>query len=313
MREEAVRFGDRQHLVGVVTVPDQLVEGAPAMLFFNAGLIHHVGPSRLYVRLARRLAELGFVSLRFDFSGIGDSGVRTDNLSVEQAFFDDMHQAIRFLKEKVNVSQFILTGHCSGAWMAFLAAGEDEHVVGSIIMNPEGGEEEWVEYDRLRKTSRFYENYYAKEALVDPQRWKKLLTGQAHYRNIASNVLKTIVWNRISTAAFKVRQRISAPAADTAEPSVLEQRFPNITSTFINRPVQLLLLFSEGSSAIEHAHHMIGRELNRMFQSGVAKEIIIPNADHMFTLRAGQQALMVKIEDWCRTFLPKAVPEQATP
>src|SRR5262245_46637148 len=99
MREEAIRFGARQELIGVVTAPDQPVESLPAVLFLNAGLIHHVGPSRLYVRLARRLTALGFVTLRFDFSGIGDSGARTDALSIEQAFFADMRHAMNYLKE----------------------------------------------------------------------------------------------------------------------------------------------------------------------------------------------------------------------
>lgn len=311
MREEAIRFGDRQHLIGVVTTPDQPSELVPAVLFFNAGLIHHVGPSRLYVRLARRLAALGFVTLRFDFSGIGDSGARTDGLAVEEGFYDDMRQAMDHLKAHFNISKFILTGHCSGAWMAFLAAGQDERVVGSAIMNPEGNEEDWVEYDRQRKTSRYYENYYAKEAIVDPQKWKKLLTGQAHYRNIANNVLKTIVWNRVSALSFKLRQR-AASSAGSDVPSPLQQRWPDIIPTFLNRPVQLLLLFSEGSTAIDHAHTVIGKELNLMLQSGIAKEVIIPNADHMFTLMAGQQALMVKIEEWCRSFLPASLPNIAT-
>lgn len=306
MREEAIRFGERQQLIGVVTAPDQPVDSAPAVLFFNAGLIHHVGPSRLYVRLARRLSALGFVTLRFDFSGIGDSGVRTDALAIEQAFFADMRQAMDYLKTNYNVGQFILTGHCSGAWMAFLAASEDERIVGSVLMNPEAGDEAWVEYDRQRKTSRYYENYY-ENAVSDPEKWKKLLTDKAHYRNIAQTVFKTVIMNRVSAMTFKLRQQIHTPAAEE-EPSVLQQKWPNVTSTFLNRPVQLLLLFSEGSSALDHAHAVIGKELNQMFQSGIAKEVIISNADHMFTLMAGQQSLMLKIEEWCRTFLPKTAP-----
>ncbi|HEY5972738.1 MAG TPA: hypothetical protein VIT22_12400, partial [Pseudoxanthomonas sp.] len=42
------------------------------VVLLNAGLIHRVGPFRLYVRLARELAESGFDVLRFDLPGIGD-------------------------------------------------------------------------------------------------------------------------------------------------------------------------------------------------------------------------------------------------
>lgn len=74
-----------------------------------------------------------------------------------------------------------------------------------------------------------------------------------------------------------------------------------MTETFIQRPVQLLLIFSKGSSAIEHAHTVIGKELDVMLRSGVAQEVIISNADHTFTLLAGQQAVMKQIETWAQT------------
>jgi hypothetical protein len=43
-------------------------------------------------------------------------------------------------------------------------------------------------------------------------------------------------------------------------------------------------------------------------QSGVGEEIVIPNADHTFTLLSGQQTLMEHIESWCATFLPETIP-----
>lgn len=298
MREEAIHFGDGQHLVGVISAPEHVQTHAPAVLFFNAGLIHHIGPSRLYVRLARRLSALGFVTLRFDFSGVGDSGTRTDGTSIEEVILGDTRQAMDYLEEQLGITRFILMGHCSGAWAAFVGAAEDERIVGSVLMNPEAGQEDWIEYDRQRKVSRYYENYYAREAITDPERWKKLLTGKADYGSIARNVMKSIVLNRVSTATFKLRQQFGL---SEAAPSPLQQRWPNITETFIQRPVQLLLIFSKGSSAIEHAHTVIGKELDVMLRSGVAQEVIISNADHTFTLLAGQQAVMKQIETWAQT------------
>ena len=207
MQEQAIRFGNSRQLVGIASLPDNPIP-VPAILFLNAGIIHHVGPSRIYVRLARRLAKMGFTSLRFDFAGVGDSCVRTDSLSIEQAIIDDVRQAMDYLETQSGVSQFILIGHCSGAWAAFLAAGEDERVVGAVLINPESGQEDWVEYDYQRKMSRYYENYYAREALLDPQRWKKLLTGKADYRSIFNTVFKTILWNKVSSMFFKVRVRL---------------------------------------------------------------------------------------------------------
>lgn len=72
MREETCVFGSANPLVGIITHPEIDV-GLPTVILLNAGLIHRIGPNRVYVRLARHLAGLGFQVLRFDLSGIGDS------------------------------------------------------------------------------------------------------------------------------------------------------------------------------------------------------------------------------------------------
>ena len=306
MHEEAFRFGRNEYLVGVLTQPDMPVN-APAIILLNAGMIHHVGPSRIYVRLARRLTLQSFVTLRFDFSGIGDSCARTDNLAIEQAVLDDVQQAMDFLTAQTGVTRFILIGHCSGAWVSFFVASQDPRVVGTVLMNPEGGGEDWSEYDRQRKVSRFYQQYYSREALVDPERWKKLLTGKADYRSIARNVAQNIVWNRISTAVFKVRHRLDSGGNQDTPPEQQSLR-DHIVQAFVEQRIQLLLLFSAGSSAIEHVHTMLGHEFDTIMESGVGQEIIIPNADHTFTLLSGQQTLIQHIETWCATFLTSPIP-----
>jgi len=57
MREHALLFGDAQGLVGVITdPPGPAGPSRPGVILLNAGVIHRVGPSRLYVNLARALA-----------------------------------------------------------------------------------------------------------------------------------------------------------------------------------------------------------------------------------------------------------------
>ena len=83
MKEEAVVFGATSSLVGVVTDPvvgARDKEDLPAIILLNAGIAHRVAPHRLYVNMARRFADMGFTVLRFDFSGVGDSPLRQDNL-----------------------------------------------------------------------------------------------------------------------------------------------------------------------------------------------------------------------------------------
>ena len=87
MTEQVLLFGTNRCLVGMLTEPEksQVPADLPAFILFNAGLLHRVGPNRLHVTLARRLARRGFPVLRFDFSGIGDSRVAQRFNSVRRA------------------------------------------------------------------------------------------------------------------------------------------------------------------------------------------------------------------------------------
>ena len=79
MSERVVTFGGQGELVGVLSQPDVVRPSAPWVLLWNTGLHPRVGPCRLNVQLARRLAALGIPSLRFDLSGLGDSAARAAN------------------------------------------------------------------------------------------------------------------------------------------------------------------------------------------------------------------------------------------
>lgn len=131
MRERAISFGPA-NLVGVLTQPDPdvAVDGAPAAIILNSGILHRPGASRLYVQIARALAEDGITSFRFDFSGIGDSEVRRDAIPIEERFTQETREAMDYLEETVGADSFLLGGLCSGADGAFWTALEDERVVG---------------------------------------------------------------------------------------------------------------------------------------------------------------------------------------
>ncbi len=83
MIEKIALFGESRNLVGVITQPGDGPAPDFAFVLLNAGVIHHVGPNRINVKLARRLADSGFTVMRFDLSGIGDSRASQSTLSFE--------------------------------------------------------------------------------------------------------------------------------------------------------------------------------------------------------------------------------------
>lgn len=133
MSERILRFGPRSGLVGILSTPE--ASGAsqrPAVLMWNVGVNHRVGPYRTFVELARELASQGFVSLRFDVSGLGDSEARRD-LDPEQDPADvDLADAMSALTRRTGIERFVLLGFCSGVDAAHRVAVKDPRVVGVI-------------------------------------------------------------------------------------------------------------------------------------------------------------------------------------
>jgi len=136
--ERVARFGAGSGLVGIVTEPEARTRAAdaPVAIFLNSGIIHRVGASRLYVQMARRLAADGFTSLRFDFSGIGDSEARRDALRFEESAILEVQSAMNYLEESVEGRTFVLAGLCSGADMAHEVGAVDPRVVGLVQLDP---------------------------------------------------------------------------------------------------------------------------------------------------------------------------------
>jgi len=130
MKEKALRIGEPTPLVAVVTQPDTLDKDKPAILLLNSGVMHHIGACRLSVKLARNLAQAGFLSLRFDYSGIGDSEPRRGALSFEESAPKETKEVMDYLERKVGIKKFILYGLCSGSDAAYETALVDERVCG---------------------------------------------------------------------------------------------------------------------------------------------------------------------------------------
>ncbi len=136
MIELAASFGPSKHLSGTLTLPD---EGShprdTAFLMFNAGVIHRIGPHRFNVKLARRLAAIGWPSLRFDLAGQGDSDVAPVSQPFQQQIVADLRAAIDHLQRTTGIERIVIAGICSGAHRGLAVAQEDERVIGLWMLD----------------------------------------------------------------------------------------------------------------------------------------------------------------------------------
>ncbi len=127
--EEPVQIGSGEGLSGILSRPETPDASRPVFIILNAGLLHRVGPFRLYVQLSRRLAEQGFSALRLDLSGLGYTPARPGVRGVESAL-QDADLVFSWLASSYSLYRPVLLGSCSGADMAHRIALADERVSG---------------------------------------------------------------------------------------------------------------------------------------------------------------------------------------
>lgn len=169
MNEQIVAIGDDFTLSGIVSLPEQIDIAKPAVVILNSGLMHRVGASRTSVGLARTLANDGFLVLRFDLSGIGDSEARTDSLDPVDRIIQEVSASLDHMQNQYGVHRFVLYGLCSGAQNAFKTALKDTRIVGLAGVDNFGFPTRW-----------FYVAHYAPR-LLQPGHWKSFIVRNTKY------------------------------------------------------------------------------------------------------------------------------------
>lgn len=123
--------------VGVSCTPSIRSPSERAVLFLNAGGIHHAGWAGMHVAMARRLAREGVSSLRLDFPGVGDAAPWAGPRRItfyDPGTLDHVVAALDWL-ERQGASSLMIAGTCSGAHHAFHAALRDERVSDLVMLN----------------------------------------------------------------------------------------------------------------------------------------------------------------------------------
>ncbi len=80
-------------------------------------------------QLAGAMADAGFLAVRYDKRGTGQSGGRTESATLSD-FADDASVVVKWLQARKDVDpkRIAVLGHGEGAWVALLAAGRDRRI-----------------------------------------------------------------------------------------------------------------------------------------------------------------------------------------
>ena len=285
MKEYPVLFGSMHTLVGIVSYDESFTinrSNKTGILLLNAGLIHRIGPNRLYVKLARDLADFGFVVMRFDMSGVGDSQARTDGSPQEETVLEEARHAMDHLQHHRGVESFLLIGACAGASAAFLIAESDFRVRGAVLLNPLVPPS-----DHTVKMEAY--QYYLGRALFRKASWLRLSTFKSDIKTIAKAI--KFRFSRIffpdylkSVESFDVVNR-------------LEKAFQN----FLSRKMSLLIISSENEIGSHYLREILGKKFFEMLDTCLIKTAFLEQTDHNITPLKSQNQLIKIIPDWCRS------------
>jgi pimeloyl-ACP methyl ester carboxylesterase len=89
----------------------------------------------IFGQLGGALADAGFLVLRYDKRGVGQSGGRIESATLAD-YADDLRAAVKFLSERkdVNRKQLAVLGHSEGGAVAMLAAAHEKKIMALVLV-----------------------------------------------------------------------------------------------------------------------------------------------------------------------------------
>ena len=287
LRERTLLFGDAKSLVGIITepAPSDEVQARPAVILLNSGILHRVGPNRLHVRLARRLAEAGFPVMRFDYSGIGDSRPRTDSAPFARSALAETRECMDLLAASRGVRKFLLAGICSGADSALSAGAQDDRVTGVALIEP------------YAIPGPAFPLYQYRRQILDPRSWWRLLRGR-------SEILGSLRAHPAEPAPSDPPAAASAALEPTPDfDSIVPSRgeFVRRVKGLVERGAGVCFVYSSESPAYFNYLVLLRREMRRPRAKGRVRVQVLKQTDHVFTPLAVQDVLVETVRDWALT------------
>lgn len=276
-------FDEAQRLFGVVTGPvGRRSQGAVVLL--NSGANHHIGNGRMYVKFARRLAAAGWLVLRYDVSGIGDSlphpGAPENEVYTPHAV-DDLAAALEFLRREYAPQRIEAMGLCSGAYHALKGAVAGQPVDGVTVVNPlvffwkPGMSLAYPPFQMVQAAAQY------RRSMRESDKWLKLLRGRVDLR-AALRVFAHRVGDRTRSVAREIARAVHVPVHEDLAAEL---------SRVVDRGTALRFVFSVGDPGESLLRVGAGRRLGRRHRRGAVTITYLTDCDHSLSAAWMHEAL----------------------
>lgn len=232
------------------------------------------GPHRIFVRIGRTLAYRGLPTLRFDFSGRGESEGSAQNITLDQ-MIDDAMAAREFMLSDLGCRSVAFGGICSGGNVAIGAAtlGDTSRLalLSTLPFAPRTGGM------ALTKTCMHLQTYLRKACNVET--WKRLLRGE------------------IDTAG--VARTLSSSGKETDEDRSLKDSSRDIMKQFGKTPVPSIFIYGgkdpEANAAWDYYRNFCGDHKSPY------EYLVIQEANHNFYSRKWSKEVEEALVDFLCT------------
>jgi alpha-beta hydrolase superfamily lysophospholipase len=274
--EERVHWlDDNRRLFGVSTIP---VGSHPtrALVLLNSGANHHIGYGRMYVNIARRLAAAGWVVLRYDVSGIGESrphdGAPECTVYTPHAV-EDFGAVLAYLGRAYAPQHIEAMGVCSGAYHALKGAAAGLPVHGVTVINPlvffwkQGTSLAYPAYEMVKAVSEY------KRSILRADKWLKAIRGGVDVREFAM-----VMTNRLGDRARRSGRELLRTLGAQVEDDLAAE-----LSGIVRRGVRLRFVFSVGEPGEALLRAGAGRTLTKLQATGALSISHLANCDHSLT------------------------------
>ncbi|MBU8895180.1 alpha/beta hydrolase [Corallococcus sp. M34] len=286
VRERAVRFGTGGRLFGIVSEPlsGRAERTRAGVLFVSVGANHRIGPNRMHVTLSRELASRGFVAMRLDIGGVGDSPPapgEPEHPLYSKASVRDIQEAMDWLGESYGLRRHVVASVCSGAFLTFHASVADERVAGHILINPQtfvwrAGDslvirqrEQRPAYETSFKSTRFY-----RSAALQKETWRRLMRGEIQVKRIAREML---------SRAMKQAQTLPLPGPLQSPEQRQHQDVRHAFVALADRGLESLLVYSANDGGLDVIERYLGPHARKLARRPNFRFEVVDGADHTFT------------------------------
>ena len=267
IQEDVFRYGEGDRGFGMVTFPKDVAH-APVVVIFNAGLIHREGPYRLNVLVGRALAELGYIAIRVDLSGKGDTPVR-EGLKNRESVALDWQYIKQAILNRFGQRRLVLMGLCSGADNAIKITAEEPDVYGLVLMDAVSPRDAgFVKRDLLRRLKNFHQWINLPFALW--RYFKRCLGGE---RSESDRI---------------------ASLRDEPTDSDMHACFHKI----VQRHGKVLAVFTSQASRNYNQRGQFARAINIPGLAPCCEEIYWPLVKHLYPLDVHRNRLIAEISRW---------------